>query len=380
MITLRAQALDTWFFRESRPMETLGGSELSSLFPPPPRTFLGAVRSAIGEASGTDWRAFAQNPDHPLRRVIGYGDDVGPLRLRGPWLNEGGVRLYRMPSFVMFKTERTETVVTRLQIGEAVNTHLGRVRLPKLPAGSGGFKSAENAWVTQWGLERILAGEVPPLESIRSAAQLFREEPRLGIARNNERRVATRGLLYQTRHVRPFAELSVEGDLTLGEDTEFPAALVRFGGEGRMAYLQTVDAAAFPAAPTPDKDTVGLILVLLTPARLGQGRHGWLLPDFLRREEDHGDGERVWQGEWAGVSMTLHAAVIGKSQRQGGWDIAKRGPRDVQSLIPAGSAYYVTVEGDLAAAIRQLHGSQVGDDQPLGRGQIACALWRKNEY
>ncbi|WP_308874022.1 hypothetical protein [Thiothrix subterranea] len=29
----RFKALDTWFFRESRPMESVGGSELLSAFP-----------------------------------------------------------------------------------------------------------------------------------------------------------------------------------------------------------------------------------------------------------------------------------------------------------------------------------------------------------
>ena len=30
--------LDTWFFRESRPLESVGGAQLTSQFPPPVRT------------------------------------------------------------------------------------------------------------------------------------------------------------------------------------------------------------------------------------------------------------------------------------------------------------------------------------------------------
>ena len=66
--TLRFIAIDTLFFRESRPFETFGGIELASLFPPPPRTVAGAIRSAIGEALGADWPAFHANP--AARRLI----------------------------------------------------------------------------------------------------------------------------------------------------------------------------------------------------------------------------------------------------------------------------------------------------------------------
>ncbi|QLQ32192.1 MAG: hypothetical protein HZT40_12035 [Candidatus Thiothrix singaporensis] len=54
--TWRFKALDTWFFRESRPMESIGGSELLSAFPPSPRTLSGAVRSVVGEHKQADWQ------------------------------------------------------------------------------------------------------------------------------------------------------------------------------------------------------------------------------------------------------------------------------------------------------------------------------------
>jgi len=53
----------------------------------------------------------------------------------------------------------------------------------------------------------------------------------------------------------------------------------------------------------------------------------------------------VWQGRIAEISLTLRAAVIGKALREGGWDLAQQKPRDVVSLVPAGSCYYFTVEG-----------------------------------
>lgn len=91
-------AIDTLFFRESRPMESIGGSELGSVFPPPPRTLIGAIRTALGEAEQVDWSKFEEQSDHFLRNLIGYADDLGSLSFDGVWVHYKGERLYPMPS------------------------------------------------------------------------------------------------------------------------------------------------------------------------------------------------------------------------------------------------------------------------------------------
>ena len=49
-VICHCEPLDTWFFREARPHGSVGNSELGSQFPPPVRTLLGALRTAIGDA------------------------------------------------------------------------------------------------------------------------------------------------------------------------------------------------------------------------------------------------------------------------------------------------------------------------------------------
>ncbi|MBK6900378.1 MAG: hypothetical protein IPH09_14410 [bacterium] len=215
-------------FRESRPFESIGGSELTSVFPPPPRTLLGAVRTAIGDVAGVDWHAFKDEPDHPMRKHIGFGDDLGPLALSGPWLSHGSERLYPVPLFLLAK----DIEFTRLCVGQAVATHLGRIRLPELPNDKIGYKPLERAWLTSHGLEAVLNGGVPASNAIRLPAVLFHEESRLGIARDNTRRITSEGLFYQTRHLRPNSDLAIEADITLAEGTAVPTGLVRLGGEG----------------------------------------------------------------------------------------------------------------------------------------------------
>ena len=82
--------LDTWFFRESRPHGSVGASELGSVFPPPVRTLAGALRTCIGDAwfanTGSNWQEFARDAHHPLRAIIGFGNDLGALRITGALL------------------------------------------------------------------------------------------------------------------------------------------------------------------------------------------------------------------------------------------------------------------------------------------------------
>jgi CRISPR-associated protein Cmr3 len=383
MSTLRFCALDTLFFRESRPLESIGGSELVSLFPPPPRTLMGALRTSIGTALNADWSAFGADPGNyrlpdgkRLRDLIGDGDGCGPLRLNGPWLVHGDERLYPVPSFLMEHSEGNAKTYVRLRIGPATHTHLGRVRLPQRPPGNA--KTLDRVWVTSAGVASILAGGLPASSALYRAADLFIEEPRLGIARDNSRRVASEGLLYQTRHVRPNAGLAIEAAVNLPDGVALSERLIRLGAEGRLAHVELHRGGGIlPSAPKSDSDTCGLILILLTSALLGYGKKGWLPDGF---DEDDENGVRVWNGRIADVDLTLHSAVIGKAQREGGWNLAVQGPRDVVSLIPAGSAYYVTTKGDLAGAIEKLHGARIGEEQELGRGEIACGLWKRNEF
>ena len=382
---LRFSALDTWFFRESRPMETIGGSELASVFPPPPRTLMGSVRTAIGDALKADWPAFGEKPDdyrlpdgRRLKDLIGFGDDCGPLSLNGPWLVSGGQRLYPVPFCLFEKCEGTAKTMVRLRIGPARQTSLGKVRLPELPPRNAGAKTMERTWISGGGLACILSGGLPASDTIHRFSDLFTEEARLGIARDNAQRVTGEGLLYQTRHLRPRRpDLAVEAEIPVPDGVSISDRLVRLGGEGRLAHIELRPAdSSLPPAPKFHPNAHGLILILLTSARLGRGPDGWLPFDFREQEKN---GLSVWKGRVAGVDLTLHAAVIGKARREGGWNMAEKKPRSVFSLIPAGSCYYVTTEQDRAEAIHKLHGTRIGREQELGRGLIACGIWNNNE-
>lgn len=364
----RFDAFDTLFFRESRPMESLGGSELGGVFPPPVRTMIGALRTAVGDALGVDWNHYRKDPSHPLRSRIGTPDSLGPLHFGAPHLSWEGERLYPIPLSLLSNDKQ----MTRLVPGSVVECDLGRVALPTMREPMPGAKPMEGAFLTGDSLLAFLSGNDPAPETIlpREHQHLFEEESRLGIGRDNARSTVIEGLLYQTRHIRPNPKLSIGMEVT-GLDTSGlpPTGMARLGGEGRLAAWSRQDAAHQLQVPQPPTGAKGVLLLLLAPALFEQG---WLPDGFAPKATD----EQVrWHGRLHEVDLRIVSAVCGKAQREGGWNMADRRSRPVQSLVPAGSCYFCEVDGDLFRAATALHGKAIGNECEYGRGEIAVGYW-----
>lgn len=372
-LTCRFEPFDTWFFRESRPQGSIGASELGSVFPPPVRTLLGAVRTAIGDAwharHGTDWRQFEQL--HELRALIGYADDLGRLRCQGPFLVLNGQRLYPAPATLMVKDGR----YFLLDLGCPVRCDLGHVHLPAFPAKLHGLadltgaRPAQHCWLTLDGWNALLAGQEPQASQVVDKRQLFSEEPRLGIGRDNQRSAVAHGMLYQTLHLRLHEgvtlELVIDG---LTDDLPLPERqVIRLGGEGRQAALtlqQNEHHWPQAAASTHGKT---LVLYTLSPTPCAAGLPAGIPAGFQAVKAADVD---VWEGEISGVGLRILAVACGRPLREGGWDMARHQSRPVHSLLPAGSALFVQPLDARPDALANLHGRPSGTDAALGRGQL----------
>lgn len=384
--TLVFNATDTLFFRESRPMEAMG--ELQSVFPPPMRTLAGALRALIGESQCVDWQAYSREESHPLREQMGFGEDLGQLKLQGVWLSrvdEHGKpeRLYPAPLHLMKKDQQ----LYGLQIDKAITRcDLGNIRLPTLADDNArGSKPLENHWLTHSALEKVLQGKLPePHESI-STDDLISRESRLGIALEQHSRTVKQSLLYQTRHIRPKdTRLRIEVDAAGLPATLPEQAMVRLGGEGRSASLQLEQTTpTFPQAPQA-KQGDGILLYLLTPLlQRHTPANAANLPHFQAQEITLGEQEKqtVWQGELHGIELELHSVVSGKAHREGGWDLAQHKPRAVESLTPAGSVFFckvrnATTQEAIQHAINTLHNQHIGDLKAYGYGHLAVGIWK----
>jgi len=377
-LSLQLHALDTWFFRESRPHDAAGASELSSLFPPPIRTLAGALRSFLGEQLEVDWNHLPSD----FAAALGGADDLGPLQLHGPWIVHNGQRLYPAPLYLMQK----EKDIQRLSPGKPVHCDLGKVRLPELAPGFKGYKTLEQAWLTAKGLEKCLAGETPDSQDIIKSDQLFSHEARLGIARNNLTRNVIEGKLYQTRHLRLHEDLQDGVHLALDVKNLPPelrtkisatqSAILRLGGEGRMASVTvnklTQTCPELKVHQIKAEPVKRILIHFITPADF----NGLPFPAEFKIEQDN--GQTIWQGQLNGIALSIEAAVIGKAHREGGWDMQKHQPRPVKSYIPAGSAWFCRLDEhtDWQTLSLALNGQCIGVDTAFGRGQILLGVWQ----
>ncbi|WP_341325695.1 type III-B CRISPR module-associated Cmr3 family protein [Methylotuvimicrobium sp. KM2] len=376
-LTVRFEALDTWFFRESRPHDAVGASELSSLFPPPMRTLIGALRTFLGEQIGLNWSDLAstQLPDFDFTATFGDSENLGLLHCRGSWLVYQGQRLYPAPLYLMQQDKN----MARLQPGKAVYCDLGRVRLPELCAGLKGYKALDQRWLTEQGWLTCLQGQEPDAKDIIGPEQLFTPEARLGIARDISTRAVQKSKLYQTRHLRLQPSVAVEIEVSgIPENIRMrlnPSAIIRLGGEGRMAAVYH-EATIQPSPRINGQVCQTFSLHFVTPADF----NGQLYPANF--EKTYQDGQTVWLGELAGIPFHIESAVLGKVHREGGWDMQRHQPRPVKSLIPAGSVWFCRLAQKIewGTLLEQLHGLHIGHGTAWGRGHIALGQWHDSHY
>ncbi|BBO79931.1 hypothetical protein DSCO28_04970 [Desulfosarcina ovata subsp. sediminis] len=387
--TWRITPLDSWFFRESRPMESIGGSELGSVFPPPTRTLIGAIRTAIGNHHNVDWVSYETDPKfEKLRDQIGVDDDFKSIKVHGVWLSQkkgaNWKRLFPAPRNLVYTQKAGKmSEVIRLQVGQARYCDLGqKVRMAVAPNGISGINGVENHWVNEETLASVLNGRDISSGVIISSQELYEEEPRLGIARDNQIRNVEEGRLYQTRHIRMKPGVAVEIDVS-GIDESFipPSGILRLGGEGRGAAFEVIDNTSVNIKLEKEQSQVsGLIVTLLAPMYVEQDQSSYTpFPGFKKMETDK---QTVWKGHINGKSYSLHCAVIGKPMREGGWSMQKKQPRQVRSLIPPGSVFYLTPEElDPIEAIDKIHMTQLDGnkiDNALGYGLVAAGIWNES--
>ena len=230
----------------------------------------------------------------------------------------------------------------------------------------------------------MLNGLLPDTCELIASSELFKYEARLGIARNNQQRTAEKGMLYQTQHIRPKNSVAIEVGVEGLDAIEYPrSGITRLGGEGRGAAFE-VSAVDEKVIETDysKTDILGIKLVLLSAVYVPQLKDYTPLPDFKKIEQD---GNSVWQGQINGIALTIHCAVIGKVLREGGWDLRNKQAKPVRSLIPAGSVFYCTVQGDIKTALEKLQISQIDPDNKdsldnqSGRGLFTAGFWFKHD-
>ncbi|AJQ93186.1 type III-B CRISPR module-associated Cmr3 family protein [Gynuella sunshinyii] len=373
--------VDSWFFRESRPFDAIGTSQLGSVFPPPASTVLGAFRNWVGRQLNVDWATYKFKeqmltlPDgqqmSAWELIGGLAGHPGLICLDELGLMFNQERLYPLP---MGLQQDMEQRLYRLQDSEPVRCDLGFIRLPRAVTHPGvRTRAITNTWITAEGLRTYLAGGIPAEHTLKPESELIVQEPHIGIALSRGRTIKEQ-MFYQTRHIRLHQGVSVFARFS-GLPEELINLLdggsdhIRFGGEGRQAAIRCQRSDAdLPISECPKNRD--FTMTLLTAASFRNGdQPDWLPADAKQCTAE--DGSDYWQVNIADTPVQILSAVVGKTLRQGGWDMALGGPKPVTSLIPAGSTYFCQLPEDVQPRVlEQLQYQWVGHERNLGRGLI----------
>lgn len=391
---IQFEQIDSWFFRESRPHGSVGANALNSVFPPPTRTLMGAVRSHLGQ------HYFANHPNHTwddldrlpqLQAVIGNAEQLGSLQPRGVFLQQitdNQVSYYLpAPSNLCSKAEQGKDYYLAFELSKKLyQTDIGTIYLPTLPeqvtglVDSRGFKPLENAWISTQVWQAILNANMTDVAKLSAQIcqvdEFMSSEYRLGIAlqsdfsQDNVRNVKE-GQLYQTTHLRLKPNVSIfmpvqydDSDLQqFNSNWQDDPAILRLGGEARMASMQVHEYtdSYLPKAPsnlTQQVDNGKKRFMLYFISKLSM-KQGWLPKGFTQNSVHNG-----FIGTINGIDMTIVSACMGKAYREGGWNQLEHKPRAIENYLPVGTALFVDVDNSVSdnAIIQALHGKSYLDN------------------
>ncbi|MGQ9496786.1 MAG: type III-B CRISPR module-associated Cmr3 family protein, partial [Desulfotomaculales bacterium] len=155
-----------------------------------------------------------------------------------------------------------------------------------------------------------------------------------------------RGALFQTRgleftHVPGGRKISGARRLGLAVATDAPnlkPGIAPLGGERRLVFWRQ-SRKMLPTLPEEVKEKIAgqrhCRLILLTPAHFKAGwKPSWLLEG------------------WEDVKPNLQAVALRRFETVSGWDFEKREPKPTRRLAPAGTVFFLKLEGDGAAIKR----------------------------
>lgn len=380
------EALDTLFFRDSRPMNAGETVWIESRFPPTGQTVQGAIRTAVLNHLEISFKNFnAKKVDPDIINRIGDGGGLGRLSLTGPFLSQGDELLFPVPLDLVRNQEEDFSMLIPAE--NPVESDLGNVCFPSTP--EKGFKTIKSQFVTKTGMEMLLKGAAGP--SLKDQLRLLFDEdaesnviadrePKMGLARDNEKRASKEGYLFAIAPVRPRDDIriAVEVDGLSTDDYPDEPFIQKLGGEGKLARVNVKDEnLSLPSAALSDNGRViRFKLVLTTPALMTvSGKDQWLPENFTNEPGD----KTGWAGSINSINFRIITACIGKPFRLGGWNHQEHAPRKMRAYVPAGSVYFCEAEIGQKEAVMGLHGTKIGYRTEYGFGHVLVGKWQKEE-
>jgi len=327
-------ALDVLFPRGNRLFGD-AGQHSEAQMPPWPSVAAGAIRSLMLAKNNIELGHFAdgEKPAGRLGEVLGTPKEPGSFRIA--WFSmahESGSEvepLIPLPADVIANPDDEDLLYLNPRVLPARLHASHSTPQPAVLCRDKDGKPEGGLWLTAAGLDSYLRGEpLQKREHATSTSQLWRSDPRLGIALDPKKHAAQEGRIYTSEGIAPCDGV---GFLIIvnGADKLVPkSGMIRIGGDGRGARIWTCQT----KFPEPDWDRIGrekrFRIILATP---GLFENGWRLPGL--------DENGVWSGP-AGLSARLASAAVPRPQIVSGWDLAQWKPKPALRAAPPGSVYW----------------------------------------
>ncbi len=370
---------DPVIFRDGRPFNASPGARAKTLAFPLPPTTAGATRTRAG--MDRDGRFDEERIEDLCQRWV-----RGPLLVELDEASTVGQWLFPAPAdALLLKQEPHDAkralvvplTVSRMPPG--VETNLpGQLALvaPVLPVKEKPYPKAPAFW--RWKVyQDWLASPEVHRDALLTEWGLAgpTRESRMHVSIASDTQTAQDGALYQTSGLEFVSLAPAEGAsppalaqakglaLVLETDADMEPGLGFLGGERRLASWRP-SPEGLPGCPEAVRNAIKKSkhcrLILATPAIFAQG----FLPDATRLSR-------------AGVTVTVQAVVNGRYQVVSGWDYYKNLPKATRRLAPAGSVYFLKLQGSDEAINRFIDAvwlQAISDDEQDCRDGFGLAL------
>lgn len=332
---LEMRALDTLFFRDSRPFTKGEDTWANGVFPPAPSVFYGALRSL-----------YFSHHISELPKAQQGDDPTADLRIQGIYLKLWGHVCLPIPlDCVTLKDGGTGSSAFLLSL---VDNHLiSSCPTPYLLTqdGSATVEPVVNGFLDHFSLKDYLHLKTNKF-SFRNLDDHLISEPKIGITRDRTTGSSRDAMLYRAdmqRLQNVILAINYTG-------LDLPAkGLAKLGAESKAVAYWHSEKFTMDAPPLKGNR---FKLYLATPAIF---KRGWLPSWIVNRE--------TLVGQYQGLQLRLLTAAVGPYISIGGFDIRKKQPKPMQRAVPAGSVYYFEIlEGEPEKAVEVFHGRNISED------------------
>ncbi len=330
---IKITPLDTVFFRTGRPFRAGEDTWAEVVFPPPPSTVYGAIRSFMISKRGSLKDFYDGKHKEDLGTYIENERKVvnGILKITGPLLYKEKL-WFKSPLDLVLLNDKE---LIPLKLSKKPPLVISEYNLNYMLIWKN-YQKAEEAkgWLSIIDFCNYLKNEDKSYLFLENK-DLFNYEHKVGIKRNSKTFTSEDGFLYRI----PLIRMDEDTHLVIRVDgvNDLPEkGIIQLGGESKAASFQKID------DPLRELKVINLNfenrlfkLYIATPAIF---KKGWF-PEWI--------DESNFEGSYNGIKLKLLGCAVGKPIYIGGWDIAGVRAKPMRKAVPPGSVYYFEIlKGD----------------------------------